>query len=240
MSLKESKVYLIPAVISEDAVHTIPAYVTEAVKSCRTFFVENERTARRFLKSLWKEIKIDDYKWFNIHEAETEIKNIFLSELRLGQTVGILSEAGCPGIADPGQILVYAAQEAGVVVIPLVGPNSILLALMASGMNGQHFRFCGYLPIDKNQRTIALKELEQESLKKKCTQIFIETPYRNDQLLESILATCHPRTKLCVAAEISSFKEYIKTKTISDWKRNIPTLHKKPVIFLIYAGDRET
>jgi 16S rRNA (cytidine1402-2'-O)-methyltransferase len=235
MTLKESKVYLIPAVISEGATRTIPAYVTEAVKACRAFFVENERTARRFLKSLWKEINIDNYDWFGIHEAENEIRDQFLSELRLGHTVGILSEAGCPGIADPGQILVNTAQEAGVTVVPLVGPNSILLALMASGMNGQHFRFFGYLPIEKQQRAIALKELEQESLKKKCTQIFIETPYRNDQLFETILATCQARTKLCIATEITSAGEQIKTKTISEWKKQKLVLNKKPTIFLIYA-----
>lgn len=236
MSLKESLVYLIPTVISEDARHTIPPYIVDAVKSCQSFFVENERTARRFLKSIWKEIKIDEYKWFEIHETENEVKDKFLAELRLGNTVGILSEAGTPGVADPGQILVNAAQSAGAVVKPLVGPNSILLALMASGMNGQHFRFCGYLPIDKQQRSAAIKELEQESSRKKCTQIFIETPYRNEQLLDSILNTCNPGTKLCVAVDITSSHEFIKTKLISDWQREKPALHKKPAIFLLYAG----
>ena len=236
MPLKESLVYLVPTSIGENAGHTIPPYVVEAVKSCQSFFVENERSARRFLKSIWKEIRIDDYKWFVIHEAENEVRAKFLEELRLGHTVGILSEAGTPGVADPGQILVDAAQSAGATVKPLVGPNSILLALMASGMNGQHFKFSGYLPIDKHQRATAIRELEQESLKKKCTQIFMETPYRNEQLFDSILATCNHGTKLCVAIAITSSQEFIKTKTISEWRQAKPDLHKKPAIFLLYAG----
>ncbi len=236
MSLKESIVYLIPVTISEDAGRTIPPYIIDAVKACNSFFVENERTARRFLKSLWKESEIDDYNWFTIHEAEPELKGKFIAELSLGHTVGILSEAGCPGVADPGQILIRAAHEAGATVKPLVGPSSILLALMASGMNGQHFRFCGYLPIDKQQRSKAIKELEEDSSKKKCTQIFIETPYRNDHLLEAFLTTCNPATMLCIAAEITSAREFIKTKRISDWRIDKPVLHKQPVIFLMYAG----
>src|SRR5690606_30082039 len=146
-------VYLIPSAIDDRAVATIPAYIVDAVKTCSIFFVENERTARRFLKSIWKEMAIDDYEWHSIHKAEQTVRSIFTAALRNNQTIGIISEAGCPGIADPGQILVAAAQLAGAWVKPLVGPSSIILALMASGMNGQHFRFAGYLPIDNTART---------------------------------------------------------------------------------------
>ncbi len=185
----KSLVYLIPSFLSQDSVETIPMYIIDAVKNCTVIFAENERTARRFLKSICKEIVIDDYEWFTIHKAETEQLAMFKQKIKEEKNIAIISEAGCPGIADPGQILVQAAQQLNVTVKPLVGPNSILLALMASGMNGQQFQFVGYLPIDAQPRSFKLKELEEESAKKKCTQIFIETPYRNNQLLETILKT---------------------------------------------------
>jgi 16S rRNA (cytidine1402-2'-O)-methyltransferase len=150
--------------------------------------------------------------------------------------VGILSEAGCPGVADPGQVLVAWAQEAGITVTPLVGPSSILLALMASGMNGQHFCFHGYLPAKEPDRSNALRSLEAESRRKKATQIFIETPYRNDHLVESILQTCHPETYLCMAVDITGAAENIRTKKISDWKKEKPVIGKVPAIFLLQAG----
>jgi len=226
-------VYLIPSVIEEDMLHTIPQYITEAVKLCQVFFAENERTARRFLKSLWKEIVIDDYEWHAIHKAEAEVKHIFLEALSAGKTVGIISEAGCPGVADPGQLLVEAAHEAEAVIKPLVGPSSILLALMASGMNGQHFCFNGYLPVDNIERMKAIKKLETEALKNNCTQIFIETPYRNNQLLEAIVQSCQASTRLCIAASITAPEEFIKTKPVSEWKGSKPDIHKKPAIFLL-------
>jgi len=228
-------VYLIPSVLDEAATQTIPAYIMNAVKDCQVFFVENERTARRFLKSMDKEIVIDNYEWFPIHKVEEEQKTIFSNKIKEGKNIGIISEAGCPGIADPGQLLVEVAQQMNATVKPLVGPSSILLALMASGMNGQQFQFVGYLPIDQQQRVIALKELEITSKKKNCTQIFIETPYRNNQLIETILKTCQPSTQICIAAELTSANEYIKTKTISDWKKEKTDFHKKPVIFLLLA-----
>ncbi|MBL7699205.1 MAG: SAM-dependent methyltransferase [Chitinophagaceae bacterium] len=231
--MSAAKVYLIPSTLAEGATHTIPPYVVDAVKDCKVFFVENERTARRYLKSVWKEIVIDNYKWFAIHKAENEVKNQFNEFLKEGINIGIISEAGCPGVADPGQILTGIAHKTGATVIPLVGPSSILLALMASGLNGQQFQFAGYLPIDNGERTKTLKHLENESLKKNCTQIFIETPYRNNQLLETILKTCQPSTKLCIAAELTSANELIVTKSISDWKKSLPDLHKKPVVFLL-------
>ena len=226
-------VYLIPSVIEEDGLSAIPPYITDAVKLCHVFFVENERTARRFLKSLWREMVIDDYEWHTIHKAEAEVKHAFIAALSAGKTAGIISEAGCPGVADPGQLLVEAAHEAGAVVKPLVGPSSILLALMASGMNGQHFCFNGYLPVDNASRIKAIKKLEAEALKNNCTQIFIETPYRNIQLLEAITQSCHPSTRLCIAASITSPAELIKTRTVGEWKRSKPDLHKKPAIFLL-------
>jgi 16S rRNA (cytidine1402-2'-O)-methyltransferase len=232
------QVYLIPAFLDEESLHAIPAYVTEAVKQCQVFFVENERSARRYLKQLWKEIVIDNYEWHAIHKAEEEQKETFKKLLQRGMTIGIISEAGCPGVADPGQLLVEVAQKMGAPVKPLVGPNAVLLALMASGMNGQQFYFAGYLPIDTAERLKTIKELEQESVRRHATQIFIETPYRNNQLLETILKICKPNTQLCIAVNITGKEENIRTRTIEEWKKNIPDIHKRPAIFLLYAGDR--
>ncbi|BAV10285.1 16S rRNA (cytidine1402-2'-O)-methyltransferase [Filimonas lacunae] len=230
-------VYLIPTVLhdEEQALQVLPAYITDAVKSCDTFFVENEKTARRFLKKIWREMVIDNYTWFAIHKAEDAVKNAFTDQLQQGKNIGIISEAGCPGVADPGQILVAAAQKNGAVVKPLVGPSSILLALMASGMNGQGFRFHGYLPIDATARKKAIKDLEADSLKQNCTQLFIETPYRNNQLINDVLQSCRPETRFCIAADITASTENIRTRTIKEWKQQVPDEHKKPVIFLLHA-----
>lgn len=227
-------IYLIPTVLSEGVTECLPGYLLDAVKRCSVFFVENERTARRYLKLLWKEMVIDDYEWFNMTGEKTEVTAAFQRKLKEEKVIGIISEAGCPGVADPGQALVHIAQQKGALVKPLVGPNSILLALMASGMNGQSFQFLGYLPIDIAQRAKAIKSLEAESTQKNCTQIFIETPYRNNQLLETILKTCHPQTQVCVAADITGKEEFIQTKTVQQWKATVPQLHKRPVIFLLY------
>ncbi len=178
---------------------------------------------------------IDQYEWFPIHKAEEQAAQAFRQKLREGKTIGIISEAGCPGVADPGQLLVAAAQEMNVEIKPLVGPNSILLALMASGMNGQQFRFAGYLPIDNQQRMQYIREMEADSAKKNCTQIFIETPYRNNQLLETLLKTCKPSTRLCVAVNITGEKEWIKTKEVAEWKKEKIDIHKQPAIFLLLA-----
>jgi 16S rRNA (cytidine1402-2'-O)-methyltransferase len=161
--------------------------------------------------------------------------NVFKQKIKEGKNIAIISEAGCPGIADPGQVLVAAAQEMNVTVNPLVGPSSILLALMASGMNGQQFEFVGYLPIDVQERNKTIMALELSSQKKNSTQIFIETPYRNNQLLETLLKVCKPSTKLCIAAELTSVAEYVKTKSIAEWRKEKTDLHKKPVIFLLHA-----
>jgi 16S rRNA (cytidine1402-2'-O)-methyltransferase len=228
-------VYLIPSFLSENAVETIPAYVIDAVKKCSIIFAENERTARRFLKAMDKEIIIDDFEWQTIHKAEQEQVSVFREKIKEEKNIAIISEAGCPGVADPGQILINEAQKLNAEIRPLVGPNSILLALMASGLNGQHFSFHGYLPIDNSERIKKIKQLESESLQKKCTQIFIETPYRNNKMLETILNQCNSSTQLCIASEITSANEFIKTKTIADWKKENIDLHKKPVIFLLQA-----
>jgi 16S rRNA (cytidine1402-2'-O)-methyltransferase len=226
-------VYLIPTILAENATETIPAYVLDAIKNCKVFFVENERTARRFFKSIWKEMVIDDYTWYAIHKAENKVLQQFATHIKNNENIGIVSEAGCPGIADPGQILVAKAQEMNALVKPLVGPSSILMALMASGMNGQKFCFNGYLPIDAAERKKTIMQLEEDAIKKGMSQVFIETPFRNDSILKEILQTCKPTTRICVAADISSEKEMIKTKTVLDWKKQIPALHKIPTVFII-------
>lgn len=232
----QSLIYLVPSVLEETATATIPNYIIDAVKNCQVIFAENERTARRFLKSICKEIVIDDYGWFTIHKAENEVLNAFRQKIKEGKNIAIISEAGCPGIADPGQILIAAAQEMNATIKPLVGPSSILLALMASGMNGQQFEFVGYLPIDNLERNKAISALEASSQKKNSTQIFIETPYRNNQLIETLLKTCKPSTRLCIAAELTGSNEFIKTKTIAEWKKEKTDFHKKPVIFLLQCN----
>src|SRR5690606_13743962 len=228
-------VYLIPTFLHEGALHVLPSYILDAVADCQVLFVENERSARRYLKQLKKDIVVDQYEWFIIVRAEEAMRDTFRNKLKEGTNIGIISEAGCPGVADPGQLLVAAAQEMGVKVVPLVGPSSILLALMASGMSGQQFNFVGYLPIEQHQRIKAIKELEAESRKKNCTQIFIETPYRNNQILEALLKHCQPTTQLCVAVNITGSDERIHTRTVAKWKQQVPNLHKQPAIFLLKA-----
>ncbi len=228
-------IYLIPIFLHEDAIETIPPYVLDAVKQCNVFYVENEKTARRYLKRLWKEMVIDDYKWYAIHKAEEQVLQGFANHIKVGDTIGIISEAGCPCIADPGQILVNKAQQLGAVIRPLVGPSSILLALMASGMNGQQFQFNGYLPIDNLERKKAIKELENYATKNNCTQIFIETPFRNNQLIKEILQTCKETTQLCIAVDITAPSELIQTKTIKQWNSQAVDFHKRLAIFLIKA-----
>ena len=233
------RVYLLPSLLDEEALQTVPTYVLDGVKSCQAFFVENERSARRYLKLLWKEINIDSYEWHAIHKAEEDVKEIFKKLLQRGTTIGIISEAGCPGVADPGQLLVAAAHEIGAAIKPFVGPSSLLLALMASGMNGQQFHFNGYIPIDAAERVKALKEMEAESQRKNCTQLFIETPYRNNQLLETICKTCLPSTRLCLAVDLTGPQEFIQTKAIAQWKTaGLPNIHKRPAIFLLQAATK--
>jgi 16S rRNA (cytidine1402-2'-O)-methyltransferase len=229
-------VYLIPTVLAEGQTDCLPPYLLEAVKQCQCFFVENERTARRFLKLIWKDIVIDDYRWFNMKEVNEQTATDFHQQVKEGKNIGIISEAGCPGVADPGQQLVQLAQEMNLTVKPLVGPSSILLALMASGMNGQQFQFVGYLPIDPALRLKSIKNLEVESRQKNCTQIFIETPYRNNQMLETLSKVCHPATRICVAVDLTAPSEWIHTRTALRWKAEKPELHKRLCIFLLQGS----
>jgi 16S rRNA (cytidine1402-2'-O)-methyltransferase len=228
-------VYLIPTFLDETGMNALPAYILEAVKASEVFFVENERSARRYLKKIWPQMDIDRYPWFTIHKAEEAASEEFLRWIKQGSTIAVLSEAGCPGIADPGQILVAAAQQAGARVKPLVGPSSFLLALMASGMNGQHFQFHGYLPIEAAQRARRIKELETLSAKEGSAQLFIETPYRNLSLLESLLKNCRGSTRLCIAINLTGTNESIRTKSIEDWQKKLPDINKQPAIFILQA-----
>jgi 16S rRNA (cytidine1402-2'-O)-methyltransferase len=226
-------VYLIPAPLDESSLTSLPTYILSAIQSCQVFFVENERTTRRYFKKLDPAMVIDDYTWYNMEKGAEDTRSAFIKEVRSGKNIGIVSEAGCPGIADPGQVLVALAHEEGVIVKPLVGPSSILLALMASGFNGQQFTFHGYLPVDDTERMKKIKSLEEQSAKTKATQIFIETPYRNDKLLAAILKAAHPKTHLCVAVSLTAENEKIWSMTVGEWKKNTPVLNKQPAIFLM-------
>jgi 16S rRNA (cytidine1402-2'-O)-methyltransferase len=227
--------FLIPAPLSDHDLQTIPSCVKDAVRSCALFFVEDERTARRYLKKLWPEMVIDQYEWHRIDAKEPAQKAILLEALKQGKHAGVLSEAGCPGIADPGAQLVAWAQEAGCPVKPLVGPSSILLALMASGMNGQSFCFHGYLPVKEPERSTKIRDMESESGRRGMTQIFIETPYRNQAIIEALLKACRPGTRLCIAVDITGSRESIRTLPISAWKQAKPSLGKVPAIYLLMA-----
>ncbi len=229
------KVFLLPMLLHEEGFDSMPSDVLTWIQQCDAFFVENEKTARRYFKKLWKEMVIDDYTWHAIHKVENEQIHAFSQLLKQGKNIGILSEAGCAGIADPGQILVAAAQELGAIVKPYTGPSSLLLALMGSGMNGQNFHFHGYLPIDALERKKKIQALETEIKQTGVTQLFIETPYRNNQLFEAIVQNCHPNTKLCVAMELTGPDEWIKTQSVNNWKNSKPELHKKLVVFLLGA-----
>ena len=227
------KVLLLPMLLHEEGWEALPKDVAVWIQSCDAFFVENEKTTRRFFKKIWKEMVIDDYQWFPIHQVEAAQVEIFVQLLKSGKTIGIVSEAGCVGIADPGQILVGAAQKLGAIVKPYMGPSSILLSLMASGFNGQGFTFNGYLPIDAAERKKKISQLEQIVNSNGVAQLFIETPYRNNQLLEAILQTCHPNTQLCIGVDITGPSESIKTATLQYWKNNKPELHKRLAIFIL-------
>ncbi len=227
--------YLIPNSLgTEDPGVFLPPAVCTLVPDLKYFIVENIRNARRYLKRVDRSIDIDRLTFFelNKHTSVREIPS-FLRPLHEGHSVGMISEAGLPGVADPGAQVVRLAHEAFVQVKPLTGPSSLILALMASGMNGQSFRFNGYLPVKRAERVKAIKELEQRAQRQDETQIFIETPYRNEALLEDILASCHGATRLCIAVDLSMEKEMIGTKTIPEWKKKKPALHKRPAVFLI-------
>lgn len=228
--------YLIPTSLGETNFDKIlPANNTSIVTDLKYFIVEDVRTARRFLKKTNSEIIIDELSFFilNQHTSPEELHS-FLQPMFDGNDMGVLSEAGCPAIADPGADVVAIAQNNDFKVVPLVGPSSILLSLMASGFNGQSFAFVGYLPIQPNERSKALKKLESRVYAENQSQIFIETPYRNMKMLEEIIQSLQPQTKLCIAVDITLDTEYIKTKTIKQWKNKLPEIGKRPCIFLIY------
>lgn len=231
--METATLYLIPVPIAEDGLDGIPEEVKRLTGSIRYFYVENIRTARRYLKRLNKDTDVDAITFSEINQHQEPDLALLREWIREKHAIGVMSEAGCPGIADPGSILAAEAHRLGATVKPLTGPSSILLALMASGFSGQHFRFNGYLPVKEPQRSKTIKELELICRQKTETQIFIETPYRNNPLLQDILKHCHPQTRLCIAANITSAHEMISTKTLAEWKKQIPDLHKQTVIFLM-------
>lgn len=230
--------YFIPVTLGDDQIsHVLPADVISIIHSLDTFIVENEKTARHFLSAIRhpKPIRDIQFKTLNTHTPDKELPSL-LAELVAGKHVGLMSEAGCPGIADPGATLAWLAHQKGIRVAPLVGPSSILLGLMGSGLNGQRFTFLGYLPSDKSARIQQLREIEKRANSMNETQIFIETPYRNQHMLEDILANCNGNTKLSIACNVSLPEEFIMTKTIFQWKQKpLPDLHKKPTVFLLLA-----
>ena len=229
--------YLIPVTLGDTTIERVlPSYNKGIILGIRHFIVEEVRTARRFLKQVDRNINIDALTFYPMGKhADAALFSKYLEPLRKGEPVGVISEAGCPAVADPGADVVGIAQREGLRVIPLVGPSSILLSVMASGFNGQSFAFHGYLPIDNSQRAKRLKQLEARAIAEDQTQLFIETPYRNAKLFADICAACNPRTRLCVAAGLTTAEEYIHTMTIKDWKhQGLPDLGKIPAIFLIY------
>lgn len=228
--------YLIPTSLGECSFDKIlPAQNTQIVTDLKHFVVEDVRTARRFLKKANPSIEINDLTFYvlNQHTTPEELSS-FLSPMFAGHDLGVLSEAGCPAIADPGADVVAMAQMNNFTVVPLVGPSSILLSLMASGFNGQSFAFVGYLPIQPADRAKMLRKLENRAYTENQSQIFIETPYRNMKMLEEILQVCQPNTRLCIAVDITLETEFIKTKTVKEWRTQLPDLSKRPCIFLIY------
>lgn len=230
------KLYLIPTTMGDcDPMDVLPQTIKRTIDFIDYYIVENEKTARKSIKEVQPEKKQSELILFVLNKR-TEIKEHldFIKPLLEGKNVGLMSEAGCPGVADPGAVIVKLAHEKGIQVVPLVGPSSILLAMMASGMNGQSFTFHGYLPIDKEEKRASFKSLERTSFEKNQSQIFIETPYRNNNLLEDLLQTLHPETHLCIATDITLPSEYIKTKRIAAWKKETIDLHKRPTIFIIH------
>lgn len=230
------KLYLIPTTLGEmNPEEVLPVTIKRTIDFIDYYIVENEKTARRFIKSVHAEKKQPELKLFALNKhTEVSEHHEFIKPLLEGKNMGLMSEAGCPGVADPGAVIVKLAHEKGIQVVPLVGPSSILLAIMASGMNGQSFAFNGYLPIDKSEKKSALKNFEKLSFDKNQSQLFIETPYRNNKLMEDLLQILQPSTHLCVACDITLPTEYIKTFTVNQWKKNKADLHNRPCIFIIH------
>jgi 16S rRNA (cytidine1402-2'-O)-methyltransferase len=237
MAATTGTLFLIPTVLAPGtAAEVLAPQVRETIGRLDYFFAENLRTARRFISELKTGRAIDTLTFFELHkdtpERETAEQLQRLQEA--GHDAGVLSEAGCPGVADPGAVAVRLSHRLGLRVAPLVGPSSILLALMGSGFSGQSFAFHGYLPIDKAERAKAVRQLEKEAQQRDQTQIFMETPYRNHALLEELLRTCQPNTPLCIACQLTAPDQFIRTLTVREWQRQPPDLHKKPTVFLLY------
>ena len=232
----ETALYLIPVTLGDTAIEKVlPSYNKEIILGIKHFIVEDVRSARRFLKKVERSINIDELTFYtlNKHTSPEEISG-YLKPLLGGESMGVISEAGCPAVADPGADVVAIAQRKNLKVVPLVGPSSIILSVMGSGFNGQSFAFHGYLPIEPAERIKRIKVLEQRIYTENQTQLFIETPYRNNKMMEDIVKNCCPQTKLCIAANITCEDEFIKTKTVKEWQGKLPDLSKIPCIFLIY------
>lgn len=227
--------YLVPATLgNNDLSNTIPSGLTGIIRTVPVFIVENLRSARRYLKLLDRDLDIDRLTFFELNEhTPREVVPGFLAPAEAGKDTAVISEAGVPGVADPGAAVVRLAHEKGIRVVPLTGPSSILLSLMASGFNGQQFSFNGYLPVKQSERIHKIRELEQLVKQTGYTQIFMEAPYRNDRLLSDLLRTCHPSTLLCIAADVTLDTEMIATRSVAGWKKNTPSLHRRPVIFML-------
>lgn len=229
------KLYLIPTTLGdENPFNVIPAHVKDLVQNIKFYFVENVRSARRFLKKIDSDINIDELTFFEINKRTRHVDMVeFIENVAGTNDMGVVSEAGCPGVADPGAEVVSTAHKKGIEVRPIVGPSSILLSLMASGLNGQNFSFDGYLPIKHPGRGKTLKYMEQSAMKHDQTHIFIETPYRNNSLMSDLVRSLDTRTRLCVACDLTLETEFIKTQTVGEWKNDLPDLYKRPAIFLI-------
>ncbi len=235
---EKGKLYLIPVLLGDGEIsRSLPQYNLDILNTIDFFVVENLRSARRFLVKVGIEKAIDDLQFVELNKRTKHAEVVcYLQPIEEGRNVGVLSEAGCPGVADPGSMIVKLAHEEGVRAEPLVGPSSILLALMASGFSGQSFVFHGYLPYDKGKLGQKLKEIENAAIRLQQTQIFMEAPYRNDKLLDEVLRNCSDKTQLCIACDITLPTEYIRTQSIFQWKKgNGPSLHKRPSIFLLYS-----
>lgn len=229
--------YLIPTLLGEgDIAWVIPTAVKQCIADLSYYIVENPKAARKFLRQVDCNLSLQEIKMQALDE-HTQPKNFidFLAPLLSGNNVGLLSEAGCPAVADPGAGLIRIAHQRNIRVVPLVGPSSVLLALMASGLNGQRFMFHGYLPVERNKRIIKIIQLERESVREDQTQIFIETPYRNQRLLEALIQNCQNNTNLCIASNITLANEQIRTKTVKEWKQTAPKVDKELVIFLLHG-----
>ena len=236
--MKKGSLYLIPVTLGDTAIDKVlPQNNRAVIDSIKHFIVEDIRSARRFLKKSNPEIVIDDLTFYTLNEhTKGEDIGSYLNAIKEGMNVGVISEADCPAIADPGADVVAIAQARGIKVVPLVGPSSILMSLMASGFNGQKFTFNGYLPIEPNERAKAIKGLEQRAYSEDTTQIFIEAPYRNAKLIADLVKYCRPQTKLCIASAITCDEEFIVTKPIKEWSKSLPEVGKIPAIYLIYKG----